>query len=151
MISPVVICHHTKIILLLTIFSIMYLSCPLLIYFVSGSLYAEPRPRVGRDHGQEAALRLAGPDDPEIRPHGQRIHRVGGAEAPSAPRAPIPRGPRPTAQTPQEQGHRASGSGPQSSPHRVTSPAETFHSARPPGGVTPFAWAYGEGNGNELQ
>ena len=51
-----------------------------------------------------------------------------------SPRAPIPRGPRPTAQTPQEQGHRASGSGPQSSPHRVTSPAETFHSARPPGG-----------------
>ena len=37
MLSPVFICHHTKIIL--TIFSIMYMSCPLLIYFVSGSLY----------------------------------------------------------------------------------------------------------------
>ncbi|XP_069415817.1 adenylosuccinate synthetase isozyme 1 isoform X2 [Ovis canadensis] len=42
---------------------------------------AEPRPRVGRDHGQEAALWLAGPHDPEIRPHGQRIHRAGLDEA----------------------------------------------------------------------
>lgn len=37
---------------------------------------AEPRPRVGGDHRQEEALRLAGPDDPEIRPHAQRIYRV---------------------------------------------------------------------------
>lgn len=43
---------------------------------------AEPRPRVGGDHGQEAALRLARPGDPAIRPHGQRLHGV------SSPRSP---------------------------------------------------------------
>lgn len=44
---------------------------------------AEPRPRMGGDHGQEAALRLAGPDDPQIRPHGQRVH---GVSSPSSAR-----------------------------------------------------------------
>lgn len=46
---------------------------------------AEPRPRVGRDHGQEEALRLVRPHDPEIRPHDQWIHRVSARPLPAPP------------------------------------------------------------------
>lgn len=48
---------------------------------------AEPRPRVGRDHGQEEALWLVRPHDSEIRPHGQWIYRVS-----SPPSHLLPRG-----------------------------------------------------------
>ena len=82
---------------------------------------AEPWPRVGGDHRQEEALWLAGPDDPQIRPHGQRVHRVSTCcrwPPQCCPHRGPPDSPGPT-------GARCQGSGPQSS-RGVWSPTYTL-------------------------
>lgn len=88
---------------------------------------AEPRPRVGGDHGQEEALWLVGPDDSALRSHGQRVYCVSTCFREATP-VPPTLGLSQAPQTPPEQLELGAGArGHSLPPWGVVTPSRPFH------------------------